>query len=229
MKKLSVFLSVVLIAALLCVGAFAAPFVRSPGAAPGPELVEYESESPDCTADLIITPFSHRDELDTDLRSMIMTAYDEIRSVEDITSLNSALVALAQRKGIPSKNLAVSELFDVHYVHCDVHDAHGNFKIKVSSESSEKFVALLHYYNGTWELIDNARIEDGYLVFSIKDFSPFAIVVDNSENVADAGTAETPLTGNMEGTIKIAVLATVMCGSLIAGIILWKKSKKQAA
>ena len=59
--------------------------------------------------------------------------------------------------------------------------------------------------------------------------APFSIVVDNSENVVDTGTSETPLTGNMEGNIKIAVLATVMCGSLIAGIILWKKSKKQAA
>lgn len=229
MKKLSVFLSVVLIAALLGVGAFAAPFVSSPGAAPGPELVEYESESADCTAELIITPFSHRDELDSDLRSMMMTAYNEIKSAGDITSLNKDLAGVAQRKGILTRNLAVSELFDVHYVHCDIHDAHGNFRIKISSESAEKFVALLHYYNGTWELIDNARVEGEYLVFSIKDFSPFAIVVDNSENVADTGAAETPLTGNMEGNIKIAVLATVMCGSLIAGIILWKKSKKQAA
>lgn len=229
MKKLSTFLTAILIASILTVGVFAAPFIKSPGSASAPELIEYESESPECKARLVITPYSHRDDLNNDLESMIVKAYNEIRSAGDLTELNKDLATVAQSKGIATRNLAVCDLFDLHYENCAHHEPHGSFRIKLKDDNANRFVALLHYYNGEWELIDNAKINGEYLEFTIKEFSPFAIVVDNSDVADDTGTAENPATGNIEDGIKIGVLAGVMCVSLVVGVVLWKKSKKQAA
>ncbi len=184
MKKLSAILLAALMVAVMSISAYAVPqgFVSSPSADNAPVIVEFENESEDCTAELVITPYVKHETLPDALDKEIVDAFNQIVVTDDLTTLSEALAKLADEKNIPAADLAVSDLFDIHYNNCDVHDVHGNFKIKLKAEALKNFVGLLHHTDGGWELISNAKVEDSeYLVFSIDDFSPFAIVVDNND------------------------------------------------
>ncbi len=228
MKKLSVILVAILMVVAMSFSAFAAPdnFIESPGASQGPELIEYENEDHECVAELVVTPYSERETLSEDLEDQIVDAYYEIINADDLTGLNEELANIAETMGIPASDLAVSELFDIHYESCPEHSEHGSFKIKLRPEVLENFVGLLHCHDGVWHLVDGAKVEnEEYLVFSIKDFSPFAIVVNNGDDTS----ADSPLTGFAENNGKVIGLVAVMTVSLVACVVLWKKSRKQAA
>ncbi len=192
MKKLLAILLAAVMVALMAVSAYAAPqnFISSPGAENAPVIVEYEVESEECEAELVLTPYSEHETLFDELDEDIVGAYNQLTSTADLTTLSEALAELAERSNIPASDLAVSDLFDLHYYNCDLHDVHGDFKIKLKAEALENFVGLLHLADDGWELIEGARVEDvEYLVFSIDDFSPFAIVVDSGD---DSGAADYP-------------------------------------
>ncbi len=215
MKKfLALFLAVVM-AFAVSVTVFAGPgqFVQSPSNNSGPELVEGENENEDCTAKLVVTTYKDRATLPADKLAEIEKVYDIIAASVDLTSLNAQFKAYVAGLGIASSNLAVSDLFDVSYYNCDTHDNHGYFRIKLSADTLRNFVGLLHYNHGEWEYVKNARVlPDGEtLEFSIKDFSPFAIVVDTSK-----GSAVSPDTGAHDYVAFVAVLAGVLSVATVA-------------
>lgn len=205
------------------VTAFAAPgsFVQSPSRNEGPELVESENESADCTAELVVTPYKERDTLPEKALSDIETAYKLIARTKDLTTFNSEFASFVAAKGLRAINLAVSDLFDVSYYNCDTHDYHGAFRIKLTADTLKRFVGLLHYNDGEWEFIENARVlPDGEtLEFSIKDFSPFAIVVEK-----EAGTVVSPDTGDVDMTLPIIMW---VCSAALIVICVSLKRRKQ--
>lgn len=221
MKKILAFCLALVMTFVLGITAFAAPgsFVQSPSRNEGPELVESENESADCTAELVVTPYKERNTLPEKALSDIETAYKLIAKTKDLTSFNAEFASFVAAKGLRAINLAVSDLFDVSYYNCNTHDYHGAFRIKLTADTLNRFVGLLHYKDGEWEFVKNAHVlPDGEtLEFSIKEFSPFAVVVEK-----DSGVVNLPDTGDVS-----FVLPVIMFFSSIALIIVCVSIKKK--
>lgn len=194
MKKIITLILAITMAFVSVVPAFAVDdgFVSSPSK-DDPYLESWENEDPDCLAELVLTLFKDRASLSDYLRALLEKAYEIIVNCEDITTLCDAFAKYVAALGLTGKDLAVTEVFDLSYYNCDIHDGHGYFTIKLASKALENFVGLLHYHNGEWEFIENARVlSDGEtLQFKVKDFSPFAIVVDTSDKVTDTEIPDT--------------------------------------
>lgn len=210
-KIIAVCLMVVMLSSLM-LAVFAAPggFVESISGNLAPELIEGENAAEDCLAELVITAYVNRDQLPEELRLQIEEAYRMIVENPDLSVLNAKLKEYAEELGVEVTDLAVSDLFDIHYVNCDDHDSHGHFDITLKAETLENFVCLLHYYNGEWRIVEDAKVtNDTHLEFTATEFSPFAIVV----NTGEAGDA--PQTNDMF-TVYIAVAA--ISGLMIIGL-----------
>ena len=181
--------------------------------------VECKNESKDCTAKVVVTSYSKRDTLD-DKGVEIEKTYNEIAASADLTKLCAALTDAAKKLKVDPSTLAVSDLFDMSCDGCDNHDSHGTFTIKLKSEVLKNFVGLLHYHNGSWELVDGASAEDGELTFKVDDFSPFAIVV-STENTTQPAANLTWLYIVLACVVVVAVVAIVV-------VVLKKKNTKKA-
>ncbi len=209
MKKFLALCLAVIMVLTVSVTAFAAPgsFVQSPSANDGPQLIEGENESEDCTAKIIITPYKLKHTLNKIALLAIEEAYRIISECKDLTTLNAQFKDFVKALGLNPIYLAVSDLFDISCYGCDNHDHHGAFRIKFSADTLKNFVGLLHYHNGEWEFVENAKVlADGEtLEFTVDELSPFAIVVDTG-----AGSEISPETGSHEHVaFGIAVLGAV--------------------
>lgn len=207
----------------LSLTAFAAGgFTQSPSANSAPELIDSSSEDHECDEDLIITAYADRTELPEEIRKELERAYTRIMGVRNLTSACGALKALAEEKGIPTANLAVSDLFDIRDKHDDVDDA--VFKVKLKAETLENFVGLLHFVDGKWELVKDAKVEtvDGEMIltFSTKGLSPFAVVVDTGETVAPSD--------NNGLIIALVIISVAEAAALITILIKFIINKKTA-
>lgn len=220
MKKIIAICLSFIIAASATVTVFAAPanFWGSPSGKPSPEIISFKSSDPNSTVQLILTPYSDRNDLSDWQISLLEKAYDSIRNAKSLTELNAELADAVAKLEIDSKYLAVTNIFDIHYVGSDNNSEHQKFEIVLSVDELNNFVGLLHMNkDGVWELVSDAKIEqDGdHLVFSVDSFSPFAVVVDT--------TGESPRTGDSVMIISAIVLAV----SVVALAAITVKRKKQ--
>ncbi len=224
MKRVfSVILGVMLIVGMtLSVSADPGAFLNSPSVNPAPEIVSYSVDSDECVAKLILTPYSERDTLSDAGKDEIKHAYDDIKSSTDLTDLTEQLEDLADEKGIPGTDLAVSDLFDLDFTDCDyvLHEnGHGYFTIKLKADTLENFVGLIQMKDDEWKVIEGAVAEGDLLTFKTDKFSPFAIVVENSP-------AKPPLTGE-NGSMYL--WGALMIISAVAMIVCIKKYNKKEA
>jgi uncharacterized ion transporter superfamily protein YfcC len=226
MKKFFVLcLSLVLVAAMSTTMLAAGAFVSSPSGNPAPELVAGTNSSEDCESELVITAYGDRANLSEEARQVMEAVYAAIVGTEDLGTLNSGLAALAQSKGTTTANLAVSDLFDISATDCDGnHAEHGLFDITLKAETLNNFVALLHYYNGEWRVIDNAEITNNgeYLEFTEKEFSPFAIVVSTAD-------IEPQPASNNFGWIIAIIVAVIIILAFIWFLLFYRKKKEEEA
>jgi LPXTG-motif cell wall-anchored protein len=218
MKKIIAICLSFIIAASATVTVFAAPanFWGSPSGKPSPEIISFKSSDPNSTVQLILTPYSDRNDLSDGQIALLEKAYDSIRNAKSLTELNAELADVVAKLEIDSKYLAVTNIFDIHYVGSD--NQSQKFEIVLSVDELNNFVGLLHMNkDGVWELVSDAKIEqDGdHLVFSVDSFSPFAVVVDT--------TGESPKTGDSVMIISAIVLAV----SVVALAAITVKRKKQ--
>lgn len=224
MKKVFAFCLTVVMMITMSLTAFAAPdsFVSSPSANPLPRLISFFNENPDCDAELIVTPYSARNNLKDEIKAKLEDAYRIILNTADLTSLNSDLEKIASDKGMLPSNLAVSDLFDISYNSCGTHNEHGKFTIKLEAESLKSFVGLICLSGDNWVFIEDAKVDaDGYLTFTTDRFGPYAIVVNTGVPVTDS-----PQTGDPTNMTPYILL---MAASAIVVVVLLKKSKKHAA
>ena len=199
MKKILLICFALVLAASMSISAFAADggFVSSPIGKPAPVLLDATNSSDDCVAELVITSYNDRDTLPEDTRKLFEEAYSEIKNADNLISLNKSLATIAKDLGIKTTDLAISDLFDISAINCEEHEDHGAFDITLEADALDNFVALLHYYDGEWTLVENAEVQGNgnHLVFEEKVFSPFAIVVSAEEIEAEEdgslGTTET--------------------------------------
>lgn len=225
MKKVLAICLMMVMVLSVSVSVFAAPgkFVSSPSGNPAPIVIDFDPSNEKCTAKLVITPYGDRDELPYALRAMIESAYKDIENYKDLTRLNADLAKLAANKNIEGKNLAVSDLFDIHVVGCDYHDEHVGFDVTLDADTLNRFVALLHMNkNGAWELVADAKVINNgdHLAFSVDSFSPFAIVVDTTK-----GAASAPDTSDNSMIYVYAIIMAVSAVAIIAIAVIRKKSR----
>lgn len=222
MKKfLAICLTLIMVMGItLTATAAPAGFVSSPSAEAGPELVRFSKVSSDCTARLVITPYSKRNTLPAEVLKVLEEAYnDVVNNGTDLTKLTSELTEVLKSKKLDPKDIAVSDLFDVTSYDCDDHERHGGFDIVLSDDGLKHFVALLHKKDGKWEVVKDAKIVDDHIHFSVDSLSPFAIVVDHSNGVTS------PQTGSNS---QLIVYAMIMIVSAAALVVVWKKSRSLA-
>ena len=227
-KSLLIFLTVFL-ALVMGLNAFAdlGSFVNSPSNNKAPVLMSVKRLSEDCTAELIITAYADRDTLPEDARLVIEQAYADIVGTNDITALNSDLAALAESKNIAASDLAVSDLFDISYYGCEKHDhdKHLGFDIAVSAETLEKFVGFMHFHNGEWELVKNAKVEEvdgtAHLYFTVEELSPFAIIVNTNNEVIP------PKTGDSSGSTALYVILMIAAASVLVFVVIKRRKASQ--
>lgn len=195
-------------------------FVSSPSGNQAPELIKGENESEGCEATVVITAYGDKHELSDETRKKLEEAYGIILSTEDLSKLTEDVKAAAEEAGVDVADLAVSDLFDISSTDCSAHADHGHFDIAIKHEYLDNFVCLLHYYNGEWRVVKDAKVTQNgeHLEFTEDEFSPFAIVVD-------AG-AESPETGILDN-IWIYIIIMVVSG--VALYIIWRKTRKQQA
>lgn len=195
MKKALALILVLVMMYTLSIPAFAAPgaFVTSPSNSGAPSLEDFFNESPECFAELIVTAYKDRGTLSDEKKAELEAAYQQIVSTTDLSTLNSALKAAAEKLGVDVTDLAVSDLFDVSYYSCEHHEDHGKFTIKLKANTFSKFVNLMHYTGSSWEIVENATVDQNdVLTFTVDDLSPFAVVVNtakSTENTGDSSAA----------------------------------------
>ncbi len=233
MKKIMLVCLTAILACGMCLTAFATPgaFVQSPSLNPAPRLISFSVDSEECEAEIKVTPYSQRETLSDEAEAEIEEAYNIIVNTDDLGTLTADLMALAEANGIESEYLAVSDLFDVDYfgcTHTDHKDLHGYFTIVLEADTLKNFVGLLHYDNGEWELVSDAKAEGNRLSFRIGEFSPFAIVVDTTPEASQPGDTQPGGVQTGDNSI-IYVWGAVAALSGAAIVVLAAKSKKSAA
>lgn len=225
-KVLAIILALVMMmTASISVFAVADNFYKSPSRQPGPSLVLGENTDEDCFAWLEITGFSDRHSIPDETRKAMEDAYNQITSVGDLTLLCSELANVADSLNIPYNALAVSDLFDISWYGCDDHRTHGAFRVQIKPEYLENFVALLHYYNGEWVLVEGAEVvgNGDILSFTVDSLSPFAIIVDTGEEFE-----EPPYAGDNTFITAYIILMAVSGIALVGVGIAIKKGRKGA-
>lgn len=224
-KAVSICLALIMVMSM-SLTALAAPgkFVSSPSGNRAPIIVEYDKVFDECSAELIITPYAERNTLPEDLRKQFEDAYNDIKETDDLSDLNSRLAQEATKLGVDVSALEVSDLFNLHETDCEIHEGHGKYDVTLKPETLKNFVGLLHYVNGSWSFVDNVSVTNNgeYLEFNTDGFGPYAIVV----NTGAAGGTDGPHTSDL-GDITVYALVMLACAFMI--VVLWKKSKKQAA
>ena len=168
-----------------------------------------------------ITSYADRNDLSDEAKAAIEKAYSEIMGAKNLILICDALKGLANKLGISTNNLIVSELFDIS-------DSHGHveasFDIVIKPESLENFVGLLHYDDGKWELVEDAIVEEkdgeAHLKFSVDSLSPFAIVVD-------AGISA-PTKDNSALIAVLAIIAIAEAAALVSIFVKFILGKKVA-
>lgn len=224
MKKIvAIILALVLVFSLsLTAAAELGGFIESPSNNKAPELVSATNEDEDCEAKLLITAYADRHELSEEVIKKLEEAYGIIVKTDDLTELNAKIADFAKKNGVKVSDLAVSDMFDISAVGCDDHEDHGHFDIALKSDTLKNFVCLIHYYEGKWRVVEDAKVtHDGtHLEFTEDEFSPFAIVV----NTGAAGTS--PETIDNSNTVWYVAVMVVCALGLI---VVLKKQKKSTS
>ena len=157
MKRTFAIVLAMMLALMMSVSVYAAPgsFVSSPSGNAAPTIIDVVPDSPDCTMQIIITPYSERDKLPDDEREQLEKAYSDIAGASDLTELWKELADLAEENNITDPHLAVSDLFQIHGEGCDDHDDHKGFEITLDADTLSHFFALMQMdENGNWYEIE---------------------------------------------------------------------------
>lgn len=211
-KVLACILSLILVVAL-SVSVMATGFVKSPVLNDAPEIKGFETEvDHTCGYDLAITPYEDRADLADEAKQEIETAYEDIKANADLTKMVADLAKVAEDKKIEKENLAVSQLFDISEEECAEHADHGTVTIHLTADL-KNFVALLHKTDAGWVVVSSATLVDAEtLKFSVDELSPFAIVVDATEesNVSTGDNANLALYISLMAVSAVALVVVVV-------------------
>ena len=218
MKKLALFLSVLLIAVTLAAPASAAVnFTPSVEQKPAPSVdpitdsngnevsaiirdqngEEVHGVSID-SGELIVTPISQASQAAQAISEMLTNAYEQIQQADTIADLVPTIGDFLQTIGSPSQvaDLVVRDVFDVsltgtaaEYLAQEGNNITLRFDVGVAPSAT---LIVLHNYEGSnWEIIPDDRVvqnADGTVDVTFDSLSPIAFVVDSTETDTSAST-----------------------------------------
>ena len=226
MKKILTIISAVLV--FLCFGAtaFAAngSFTSSPSANKAPVLVEYDNETPECTATIVVCAYADRHTLDDAAKANLEAAYATIASTSDLGTLGYGVKTMANSLNVTTNHLYVRDLFEISYEDCVGHEDHANFTITVKPSSVMNYAGILHYDNGVWELVESTVTKDGEITIQVDDLSPFAIVVHDGS--VGAGNASNQVGILSEKELKL--FAAIFVAVSLFGILIVTNKMRNA-
>ena len=194
-------------------------FLESVNVQEGPTLVEGGNEDEDCDAVLTVTPYSQRHLLSEQIKARLELAYSQIANASNLATICAAMADVASYYGIDINSIVISDLFDISSSGCDNHEEHGYFRVTLSCDNLDKFVALMHLSDDGWEVVEDAKVENNgkYLVFKVKELSPFAIAVQKEEPSKP---------GDASNTWTFAIIMVVSAAAIVVlGYNLKKKAK----
>lgn len=218
MKKLALFLSVLLIAGTLAAPASAAVnFTPSVEQKPAPTVdpitdsngnqvsaiirdqngEEVHGVSID-SGELIVTPISQASQAAQAISEMLTNAYEQIQQADTIADLVPTIGDFLQTIGSASQvaDLVVRDVFDVsltgtaaEYLAQEGNNITLRFDVGVAPSAT---LIVLHNYEGSnWEIIPDDRVvqnADGTVDVTFDSLSPIAFVVDSTETDTSAST-----------------------------------------
>lgn len=219
MKKAVLFIMVFTMVLSWSIAVFA-DFVPSISAKPAPELFSFTDEFGKPIQATIVS-YAGSESLPAQAKQMMKEAYEKILAAKDISVLNKEIKRFAKEAGVKTKDLVVSDFFDLSLSDFGEMTEGGCYRVSLSVASLRNFVCLLHFVDGEWELVTEAKVSaDGEkLEFTVDGLSPFAIVTASP----DAVFAREPV------PVMIWVLIGILGGALIDVVvilILGKKAKK---
>ena len=201
MKKILLFLSVLLVIVGVTTPLLAEgdPFVPSIGVRAdviieGGEYIfdgkatsmKFEEED-HCWTEVIVTPYVYKDTIESEnSRDLMAIAYEMILNTPRVVDLDpEEITNVAHSLGVEIDDLVIRDLFDItkyHRTTSNIHDEglHQKYiEITLKTQTLKDFVCLLHYKDGSWNVVDSARviIDENHLYLSVDELSPFAIVV----------------------------------------------------
>ena len=218
MKKLALFLSVLLIAVTLAAPASAAVnFTPSVEQKPAPTVdpitdsngnqvsaiirdqngEEVHGISID-SGELIVTPISQASQAAQAISEMLTNAYEQIQQADTIADLVPTIGDFLQTIGSAAQvaDLVVRDVFDVsltgtaaEYLAQEGNNITLRFDVGVAPSAT---LIVLHNYEGSnWEIIPDDRVvqnADGTVDVTFDSLSPIAFVVDSTETDTSAST-----------------------------------------
>lgn len=218
MKKLALFLSVLLIAVTLAAPASAAVnFTPSVEQKPAPTVdpitdsngsqvsaiirdqngEEVHGVSID-SGELIVTPISQASQAAQAISEMLTNAYEQIQQADTIADLVPTIGDFLQTIGSASQvaDLVVRDVFDVsltgtaaEYLAQEGNNITLRFDLGLAPSAT---LIVLHNYEGSnWEIIPDDRVvqnADGTVDVTFDSLSPIAFVVDSTETDTSAST-----------------------------------------
>ena len=237
MKKLALFLSVLLIAVTLAAPASAAVnFTPSVEQKPAPTVdpitdsngnqvsaiirdqngEEVHGVSID-SGELIVTPISQASQAAQAISEMLTNAYEQIQQANTIADLVPTIGDFLQAIGSASQvaDLVVRDVFDVsltgtaaEYLAQEGNNITLRFDVGVAPSAT---LIVLHNYEGSnWEIIPDDRVvqnADGTVDVTFDSLSPIAFVVDSTETDTSASTDANAPTSPQTGDSSLPPVA----------------------
>lgn len=230
MKKVLVLCLTVALIATMSVSAFAnSIFVKSPSTNQAPVIEEVIKDSEDCTAEVVVTPFSDRDKLPEEKKEVLENLYEAIVNItkpdEEIVNevvvqvkneVKEIIKQVSEDKKIKEEVIAVSDIFNVSHHGCVDHDHHDGFTVRLKAETLKNFISLLHFENGKWEVVKDVTInKNGTITFKGEMEGSYAVLVDSSKLPSDTGDNS-----------NIALWAMILSASALAIVLVALKKKR---
>ena len=237
MKKLALFLSVLLIAVTLAVPASAAVnFTPSVEQKPAPTVdpitdsngnqvsaiirdqngEEVHGISID-SGELIVTPISQASQAAQAISEMLSNAYEQIQQADTIADLVPTIGEFLQTIGSAAQvaDLVVRDVFDVsltgtaaEYLAQEGNNITLRFDLGLAPSAT---LVVLHNYEGSnWEIIPDDRVvqnADGTVDVTFDSLSPIAFVVDSTETDTSASTDANAPTSPQTGDSSLPPVA----------------------
>ena len=237
MKKLALFLSVLLIAVTLAAPASAAVnFTPSVEQKPAPTVDTVTDSSGNQVSaiirdqngeevhgvsidsgELIVTPISQASQAAQAISEMLTNAYEQIQQADTIADLVPTIGDFLQTIGSASQvaDLVVRDVFDVsltgtaaEYLAQEGNNITLRFDLGLAPSAT---LIVLHNYEGSnWEIIPDDRVvqnADGTVDVTFDSLSPIAFVVDSTETDTSASTDANAPTSPQTGDSSLPPVA----------------------
>lgn len=187
LNRIVLFILILSLIGSVTVNAKYVPSIEQKGS---PEVIEaIDAEGNDVTSWIVVTPYSKRNTLDNEKRSVFVESYRKADSELFYELIKASGASLPARD---ASELMVTDLFNVHEF-----EDRGLISLPVTLTldvglPAHGFVAVFEYVDGQWQLIPATIHVDGSMTITVNQWGPFAIVTNLKQ---ESSSVHSPQTG----------------------------------